>query len=59
VVRSLYHHHQEKVQKYLRTEKGKFRIFLANDPELGNKVKSLPGARPNKTIFLEDNPTAG
>lgn len=59
VVRSLYNHHQEKVQKYLRNEKGKFRIFLSNDPELGKEVKSLSGVRPNKTIFLEDNLAAG
>lgn len=52
VLRSLYRHHREKLEKYLRAERGRFRIFFADDPELSEKVTSLPGARPSKFVFL-------
>lgn len=52
VLHSLYGHHGEKLEKYLRTERGRFRIFFADDPELSKKITSLPGARPEKFVFL-------
>lgn len=53
VLRCLYGHHREKLEKYLRAEKGRFRIFFADDPELSEKIVSLPGARPEKFVFLK------
>lgn len=50
VVRGLYNHHKPKLEKYLRAEQLKFRIFLGDDQELADKVLSLPGARPEKIL---------
>lgn len=53
VLRSLYGHHRDRLEKYLRAEKGRFRIFFADDPELSQKITSLPGARPEKFVFIK------
>lgn len=53
VLRSIYGHHREKLEKYLRADKGRFRIFFADDPELSQKITSLPGARLDKFVFLK------
>lgn len=53
VLRSLYGHRREKLEKYLRAERVRFRFFFADDPDLSQKITSLPGARPEKFVFLK------
>lgn len=53
VLRSLYGHHRSKLEKYLRAEKGRFRIFFSDDSELSQEIRSLPGARPEKFVFIK------
>lgn len=53
VVKSLYNHRKIQIEKYLRNDRGRFRIFSADDPELAEKIRSTPGARVEKFLLLD------
>lgn len=55
ILRSLYFHHRDKLEKFLRTEKGRFRIFLGDDSEFNTKITSIEGVRRDKLLKIEDS----
>lgn len=52
IVRSLHINRQDKVDAYLRSSSGRFRLFLADDPEMASALKD---AHPEKLIYLGDS----
>lgn len=53
ILRSLHKHQRHRFQKYLCSERGRFRIFLSDDSELGEAIQSLPNVRANKFVFFK------
>lgn len=55
VVRSLHAHQYAKFSKYLCSEKRKYAIFMGDDLELVEAIRSIPNSRIDKLIVLGDS----
>ena len=52
VIRAIYNNHNGKFVHFSKKEGGKFKMFLSDQSEFSDQVRSIPGARPEKFIYL-------
>lgn len=53
ILNSLYTHQKDKLEKFLRSDKKRFRIFLDNDAESSRRIAEIPQARPENFVTLK------